>query len=223
MKAMTWVIDDPDHPYRRIRWISEGLDNNLLVHCYLYDKDDNNMGEIKFQPWDENPKLGKGGADWKVGALVSPKNIPSGNYRIKLEVTGSSVSGRSYFFTIKNPASLYRKSFKSRSFINTKQPGLNENWFLGSTREIRWTTVTSTIHQLNMELLKDGESVGDIVKNLFNKGMYPWKVGHVLGGQKFSGVKFTIRFTNAQGKYLGESLPFNIIALQGGAKLKKKD
>jgi len=216
-----WKIGDT----RWITWDSKGLNPDLSVICLLCDRFGNKKGKIKFLPPPPgNRKLGHHNGKWIVGKLDSPTFIPSGRYRIKIIVSKNIATHLGGVFEIYNPVGLkLKKDNNIKPLIKIQLPVANENWILGKMQRITWNLRRLKANKLNLELLKNGKKVADIAKNLHNMGYYLWKVGYVLGGQKFTGINFSIRFTNIDNKPIGVTSKFNIILQLKKLNLRKKD
>ncbi len=113
--------------------------------------------------------------------------------------------------------------------ITVTSPNGGENWKLGSTHNVTWTSsgVSGTV---GIKLFLDGTSLGYIAQNVSNTGVFKWTIDSIIGkGKIVPGVKYQIQVKKngvtgdlSNGMFTISKKKLLDIAFQNSNKFKKK-
>jgi subtilisin family serine protease len=161
---------------QQITWTSTGLSNSLTIQLY---QNETFIGKIA-----QNVGSGQDGYLWTVGELT----------------TGAAPGGTGYIIRIIEKASgTYDRSdgtfelISSGPSLTVTVPNGGENWDIGSTQQITWTS-TGLSNSLTIQLYQNGTFVGKITQDVDpNEGSFMWTVGELISGEVSAGSGYEIR------------------------------
>ncbi len=154
-----WVIGNT----YTITWNSSGISGTVGIKLF---KDGASLGYIAM----DVPNTGS--YSWTINNIIGVGAISAGShYQIQVKKSGVA-AGLSREFTISNSS--------SAASITVTNPHGGENWKIGSTHTITWTSsgISGTV---GIKLFKDGASLGYIAQDVPNTGSYTWTINNIIG------------------------------------------
>ncbi len=148
---------------------------------------------VSTSPPNLNPQP-TGGGQYASGvtATVVAQNVDGYTFQ-KWTENGNDVStGASYQFTVTGDRNLVAEYIQDQlSAIYVSIPNGGENWEIGTTNTISWTSTGNTGPYVKIELLKGGNRYRLISYSTENDGSYDWKIPLIR-----TGADYKIRITS---------------------------
>jgi len=113
--------------------------------------------------------------------------------------------------------------------ITVISPNGGENWKLGSTHNVTWTS-SGVSGNVGIKLFQDGTSLGYIAQNVPNSGTYKWTIDNIIGkGKIVAGAQYQIQVKQSgvagdlsNGMFIISKKELLNIAFQNNNKFKKR-
>lgn len=182
---------------RNITWTSTGLSGKNVNLILL--KDGITVGTIAL-----NVPVSNGSFAWTVGQPLDGVDASGTGFEIKVKEKTTPVVVKSDAFDI-----------SSAPTITITSPNAQEvSWPAGSTQNITWTSTGLSGKTVNLILLKNGVTVGNIAQGVsISLGSYSWTVGQHLTGTVVPGTGFEIKIKEKTTPVVVKSDIFTVAAV----------
>jgi len=163
-----------------VTWTSSGVSGNVGIKLF---QNGSSLGYIA-----QNVPVGSGSFSWTIGNIISVGPISAGaNYQIQVKQSGVAGDMSNGNFTISPAAS-------PAASITVTSPNGGENWDLGSTHNVTWTS-SGVSGNVGIKLFQNGSSLGYIAQNVpVGSGSFSWTISNIIGGGAISaGANYQIQ------------------------------
>ncbi len=151
-----------------VTWTSSGVAGNVGIKLF---QNGTSLGYIA-----QNIPVGSGSFSWTIGNIIGVGPISAGaNYQIQVKQSGVAGDMSDGNFTISPAAS-------PAASITVTSPNGGENWNLGSTHNVTWTS-SGVAGNVGIKLFQNGSSLGYIAQNVpVGSGSFSWTISNIIGG-----------------------------------------
>ncbi len=166
-----------------VTWTSSGVSGNVGIKLF---RNGSSLGYIA-----QNIPVSAGTYSWEIEDIIGVGPISAGaNYQIQVKQSGVAGDMSDGNFTICLPSSPPPPT----ASITVTLPNGGENWTLGSTHDITWTS-SGVSGNVGIKLFQNGSSLGYIAQNIpVSAGTYSWKIEDIIGAGPISaGVNYQIQ------------------------------
>jgi len=166
-----------------ITWTSSGVSGNVGIKLF---QNGTSLGYIA-----QNIPVSAGTYSWEIDEIIGVGPISAGvNYQIQVKQSGVAGDLSNGNFTICTPSSPPPPT----ASITVTSPNGGENWELGSTHNVTWTS-SGVSGNVGIKLFQNGTSLGYIAQNIpVSAGTYSWEIDEIIGvGPISAGVNYQIQ------------------------------